>query len=150
MNYTVTLHKETLGFTQMALKALRDELAERIDHELIVFQVPSKNGSHCDIYGFSLVDKTAREIAIIGDGFRGDGGGEGGKGHRAAQALLAIHRLKPIAMTPEEAVLYREDTSAYQEIADRMLEIAEQSHCDKARENMPQYVDWCFRHRLVL
>ncbi|GAI98033.1 unnamed protein product, partial [marine sediment metagenome] len=71
MDYALKLHKETLGVTQRALKALRDELAERIQHELLVFRVPSTDGAHCEVYGFFLVDKTAREISIIGDGFRG-------------------------------------------------------------------------------
>lgn len=147
MNYRLTLHQETLGVTQRALKALRDELAQRIDHEILVFQVPSEDGSHCEIYGFFLVDKTAEEIVIIGDGFRGDGGGEGGAGHRAALALLAIYHLVPIEMMPEEAIAYREDSwAAYREIADKVLEIAEASEFDIARENTPEYVDWCFSH----
>ena len=121
MNYTLKLHKQTLGVTLRALKQLRDELAERIQHELLVIQVPSQDGSHCDIYGFFLVDRTAREIVITGDGFRGDNGGEGGAGHRAAQALLAMYGLRPIEMMPEDAILYREDTSAYDEAIAKVL-----------------------------
>ena len=150
MKYKVTLHRETLGVTQRALKALRDELAARIDHELLVFQVPSQNGSHCDIYGFFLVDRTAREIVIIGDGFRGDNGGEGGAGHRAAQALLAIYGLRPIEMMPEDAILYREDTSAYDEAIAKVLEIVGEYQFEIAWGKLPGYVDWCFRQRLVL
>ncbi len=147
MDYRITLHQETLGITQRALKALRDELAQRISHEILVFQVPSEDDSHCEIYGFFLVDKTDKEIVIIGDGFRGDGGGEGGAGHRAALALLAIYHLVPIEMMPEEAIAYREDAwAAYREIADKVLEIAEISKFDIAQENTPEYVDWCFSH----
>lgn len=146
MDYRLTLHKETLGITQRALKALRDELAQRIDHELLLFQVPSSDGAHCGIYGFFLVDRSAKEIVIIGDGFRGDGGGEGGTGHRAAQALLALYGLKAtIEVLPEEAILYREDISGYQEMADKVLGIAKVAHFEIAREKTPQYVDWCFR-----
>lgn len=136
------LHDETLGITQRALKALRDELAQRIEHELLVFQVPSGDDDTCRCYGFFLVDKTARELAIIGDGFRGDGGGEGGSGARAAQALLAIYDLKPIEMLPEEAIPYRDDASAYQEITEKVLELAEVEKFHIARENKPGYVDY--------
>lgn len=146
MDYRLTLHQETLGVTKRALKALRDELAQRLDHELIVFQVPSADSAHRECYGLFLVDKSSREIVIIGDGFRGDGGGEGGAGHRAALALLAIYHLVPIEMMPE-AIAYREDAwAAYREIADKVLEIAEALKFDIARENTPEYVDWCFSH----
>lgn len=150
MNYNLTLHRETLGVTLRALKQLRDELAERIQHELLVFQVPSQDGSHCDIYGFFLVDRTAKEIVIIGDGFRGDNGGEGGNGHRAAQALLAIYGLKPVEMMPEDAIRYREDISVYDEAIAKVLELAEEYRFEIAQQKIPGYMDWCFRHRLVL
>lgn len=147
MNYRLTLHKETLGVTQRALKALRDELAQRIEHELLVFQVPSGDGAHCEVYGFFLVDKTADEIVIIGDGFRGDGGGEGGAGARAALALLAIYHLVPIEIMPEEAFLYREEPETYREIVDKVLELAGEYRFEIAREKTPQYIDWCFAGR---
>lgn len=147
MDYALKLHKETLGVTQRALKALRDELALRIDHELLVFQVPSTDGAHCEVYGFFLVDNTAREIVIIGDGFRGDNGGEGGTGHRAAQALLALYRLKPIETMPEEAISYGEDILPYHEMANKVLEIAKEYHFNVPLDNHPQYVDWCFARR---
>ncbi|MBA7714667.1 hypothetical protein ES703_123697 [subsurface metagenome] len=147
MAYRLTLHRETLGVTQRALKALRDELARRIEHEILVFQVPSPDGDHCEVYGFFLVDKTAAEVAIIGDGFRGDSGGEGGSGHRAAQALLAIYGLTPIEMLPEDAIVYRDDPSAYRQAVDRALTIAGELHFDVAWLKNPRYVDWCFSHR---
>lgn len=139
---TLLLHDETLGMTQRALKALRDELALRINHELLIFQVPSEGGAHCEIYGFFLVDRTAREIAIIGDGFRGDGGGEGGAGHRAALALLAIYHLAPILMMPEQAISYRDDISGYREITNKVLEMAEEYNFEIALQKIPAYIDW--------
>jgi len=147
MDYRLTLHKETLGVTQRALKRLRDELAQRIDHELFVFQVPAGDSGHCGVYGFFLVDKTAREIAIIGDGFRADGGGEGGAGARAAQALLSIYGLRPLEMLPEDAILFREDTETYREAVNKALEIAGESRFEIPQQRNPQYVDWCFARR---
>jgi len=141
--YTLLLHDETLGVTQKALKALRDELAQRIDHKLFIFQVPSTD----DHYGFFLVDKTAREIAIIGDGFRGDGGGEGGAGHRAAQALLSIYGGKPLEMLPEDAIPFGEDAETYRKAVNKVLEIAGESRFEISQQRNPKYVDWCFSQR---
>jgi len=147
MTYRLTLHEETLGVPQPALKALRNELAQRIDHELLVIQVPTGDGAHCGVYGFFLVDKSAREIVIIGDGFRGDGGGEGGASGRAAQALLSIYGLRPLEMLPEDAILFRKDTETYREAVNKALEIAGESRFEIPQQRNPQYVDWCFARR---
>lgn len=147
MDYRLTLHKETLGVTRRALKALRDELAQRIDHELLVFQVPSGDSAHGEVYGFFLVDKTAMEIAIIGDGFRGDSGGEGGAGHRAGQALLAIYGLRPIEMLPEDAIPFHSYTETYREAANKALQIAGESRFEISHQRNPRYADWCFSQR---
>jgi len=91
----ISVHTDTFGITQKALKALRDELAARIDHYIEVWELPSGDnlgqGQHSQCYGVVIIDHTVKEAAIIGDGFRGDNGGEGGAGHRAAQALLSIY-----------------------------------------------------------
>ncbi len=147
MEYKIILHKDTLGITQRALKALRDELAQRIEHELIVFQVPSGAHSECGCYGFFLVDRTAGEIAIVGDGFRADGCGEGGAGARAALALLTIYHLAPIEMVSEDANPYRGDIPSYQKTVDRVLGLVTQFSFEIAKEKPPSYIDWCFSHR---
>ncbi|GAI88378.1 unnamed protein product, partial [marine sediment metagenome] len=144
--HTLMLHDETLGVTQRALKALRDELAQRIAHELFIFQVPATD-AHCEVYGFFLVDKTTNEIAIIGDGFRGDGGGEGGAGHRAAQALLSIYGVRPLEMLPEDAIPFGEDAETYREAVNKALEIAGESRFEIPQQRKPRYVDWCFSQR---
>lgn len=146
MDYKLTLHRETLGVTQRALKALRDELAARIDHEVLIFQVPSRDGPHVRCYGIFLVDRTTEEIVIIGDGFRGDNSGEGGKGHRAAQSLLSIYGLTPVELggTPY-TVDYVDDVSAYQERVNDALRLAGEYHFEIAWGKLPGYVDWCFR-----
>jgi len=96
----VRLDQDSLGITERSLKVLRDEIARRVDHDLMVLEIPTSDIT-C---GYLIVDRTAREAVFTGDGFRTDGGGEGGAGYRAAEAYLDLFRLKayfaePVDMT---------------------------------------------------
>ena len=96
----VSMNQEALGITERSLKVLRDEIARRVDHDLMVLEIPTSDIT-C---GYLIVDRTAREAVFTGDGFRTDGGGEGGAGYRAAEAYLDLFRLKayfaePVDMT---------------------------------------------------
>ncbi len=113
------LHKETLGVTEPALKALRDEILKRYDHKLAIAQVPAiEHGGHSEGYGFAIFDETMEHIIIIGDGFRADGGGTGGAGHRAAQSLIHLMGLKVCIVT--EPIEFDEDIALGQSIIDVM------------------------------
>jgi len=99
----VSLDEETLGITERSLKVLRDEIARRVDHDLMVLpawladrEIPTSDIT-C---GYLIVDRTANQAVFTGDGFRTDGGGEGGAGYRAAEAYLDIFRLKPYFTEP--------------------------------------------------
>lgn len=142
----IILHHDTLGVTQPALLALRNELAARITHHIVVFEVPTAE-AYCQTYGFFIVDLDVKEVAIIGDGFRSDEGGEGGAGHRAAQALLAIYGIKPEEALPEEAISYTDDESMYREPAEKMAELALEYDFKQPYFNKPGYVDWVFSKR---
>ena len=96
----VRLDQDSLGITERSLKVLRDEIARRVDHDLMVLEIPTSDIT-C---GYLIVDRTAGEAVFTGDGFRTDGGGEGGAGYRAAEAYLDLFRLKayfaePVDMT---------------------------------------------------
>jgi len=96
----VSLDEKALGITARSLKVLRDEIARRVDHELIVLEIPTSDIT-C---GYLIVDRSLNEAVFTGDGFRTDGGGEGGAGYRAAEAYLDLFRLKayfaePVDMT---------------------------------------------------
>ena len=96
----VSLDQEALGITERSLKVLRDEIARRVDDDLVVLKIPTSDIT-C---GYLIVDRTVKEAVFTGDGFRTDGGGEGGAGYRAAEAYLDIFRLKayfaePVDMT---------------------------------------------------
>ncbi len=146
MPYRVILHRDTLGVTQPALQALRNELAARITHDICVIEVPAAEG-HCDIYGFFIVDETTHSVIIIGDGFRGDGRGEGGTGHRAAQALLAIYGIHGEQALESEAISYVDDESAYSTVADKMAAIAKEMGFVKLNQQKPRYPDWVYARR---
>jgi len=107
----VFLYDETLGITQKSLRALRDTITRSYDHELEVWQVDAIDGI---AYGLIVMDYTKELATIIGDGFRSDGGGEGGAGHRAAQALLALFGLKP--MQADTAMDYTENVDDYDDV----------------------------------
>jgi hypothetical protein len=83
----VIFDEETFGITVKSLKKLRNELADRIHHKISIQKIQTDNLC-C---GFLIYDATTEEIIWTGDGFRPDGGGEGGVGYKSACALLQIY-----------------------------------------------------------
>ncbi|MBN2569825.1 MAG: hypothetical protein JXB42_10395 [Deltaproteobacteria bacterium] len=91
---------KSFGITYRSLKVLRDTLATSIGDEIAIAQVPTD-----DICcGFLIVNKTTGEATFTGDGFRTDGGGEGGAGYKSAQALLRLFGLSFFDVYPMEPV----------------------------------------------
>ena len=82
----IKIYYDSMGYTQKSLQNLRNELSRRIDHKVSVFQY-SSNNICC---GHIIIDKTSNEIVLTGDGFRTDGGGEGGSGYNSAQKLFHL------------------------------------------------------------
>jgi len=132
----IFLYSETLGITSKALMILRNVLANKIGHELEVWQVAALDGM---AYGLIVMDYTKEQAVIIGDGFRPDGGGEGGAGHRAAQALLAIYGIK--LHESDEVVDYTEDVEDYTELVASIPRI----HPIIPQSQHPQYIDFIIR-----
>lgn len=98
---------DTRGNTMESLTALRNELLKRFNHYLLVLQLPSLEGEFVKGYGLVILDygpnpfnERVQEVIVIGNGFRGDGEGEGGAGHRAAQALLELLGLEAVICEP--------------------------------------------------
>jgi len=150
----------SIGGTRPSLKALRDELAQRFDHEITVVEVQHPDNVTC---GFAIFDFTGGELVLVANGFRYDQGGEGGAGYRAAIALNALFVGSSIPVF--EGISMR----TYNEWFERrrvMLELIEDSldrelferflsgdfeYCRKVlcptkpRDFAPWYVDWVFR-----
>jgi len=122
----VSMDQEALGITERSLKVLRDEIARRVDHDLMVLEIPTSDIT-C---GYLIVDRTLNEAVFTGDGFRTDGGGEGGAGYRAVVAYLDIFRLKPyFAELVDMTQVYAGDTEP---LIARLSELAQE-----ALENSP-------------
>jgi hypothetical protein len=154
MPYRVILHRNTLGVTQLALQALRNELAARAKNHICVIEVPTTDTSSgpdtratTQTYGYFIVDKDAGNVVIIGDGFRGDGGGEGGAGHRAAQALLSIYGIHAEQAMEEESVNYVADEKAYKDVVDKFVDIAEANGFVVLADLRPRYPDWVYSRK---
>jgi len=142
--WLVQFHDETLGITQAALTALRNELCERFHNEILVFQVPSRENS-CRCYGFIILDRIFKDIVIVGDGFRADGKGEGGAGHRAAQTLLTLLGVRQVEMLyPQQAIEFSAELSAYEAYLQLLLSYASVENWQKPCEQIPHYVDFLF------
>ena len=92
----VYFDEESFGITQRSLKVLRDALARSIDHQIAVVEVPTND--LCS--GFLILNKSTGIATFTDDGFRMDGGGEGGAGRKSAMALLTIYGINPILWEP--------------------------------------------------
>lgn len=76
----------TFGITQKSLKMLRNALAEKVNHRIVVVEVPT-NDVCC---GYFILDWELQNATWTGDGFRTDAGGEGGAGYRSAKVLFSL------------------------------------------------------------
>lgn len=92
VNYVV-FDPNTFGITQRSLKLLRDSLAEKINHRIVVVEVPT-NDLCC---GYLIFDRELQNATWTGDGFRTDGGGEGGAGYKSARTLFRFFGIWPIS-----------------------------------------------------
>ena len=87
----ILFDNDTFGITLKSLKKLRNTLAEYINDKVAVYKVNTGDIT-C---GFVIVNHDKEEIVFTGDGFRHDGGGEGGAGYNSARALLTVYGITP-------------------------------------------------------
>ena len=86
----ITIDIETFGITQRSLKMLRDTITKAASQHIAVFEIPT-NDLCCS---FLILNRDTQRATFTGDGFRMDGGGEGGAGYRSAQALLDMFGIR--------------------------------------------------------
>lgn len=75
-----------MGVTQRSLKNLRDTIAQKLDHQIAVIEVPTTD----ECCGFMIFDWDTKSATFTGEGFRLDECGEGGAGYKTAKALFRI------------------------------------------------------------
>lgn len=80
----IVFNVDSFGITQKSLRMLRDALAEKVNHRIAVVEVAT-NDICC---GYFIFDWELQNATWTGDGFRFDGGGEGGAGYKSAKVLF--------------------------------------------------------------
>jgi len=107
--YSVDMDPKTFGVSQESLKRLRDSLAAYNESKIAVVRVPT-NEMCCGYLIFVdiiFVDGQEAPVIWTGDGFRMDGGGEGGAAENTARVLFDLFGVWPI--TDGSQPLYQED-----------------------------------------
>ena len=91
---------DTFGITINSLKMLRNEIAKRLDHVICVLQIATGDIT-C---GYLIHDKTDNVLIWTGDGFRTDGGGEGGAGFKTVIALFHLWGNRTLEISYQELI----------------------------------------------
>jgi len=116
----VVFEERAFGITQRSLQMLRDTLARSIDHHVAMFEV-STNDLCC---GFLVLNRDTGTVTFTGDGFRTDGGGEGGAGYRSARALLDLFGVRAFHAGPVDIEeIYQGHTEA---VRRKLLSLAQE------------------------
>jgi len=92
----IIFDENSFGITQRSLKVLRNTLSRSIDQHIAVVEIPT-NDLCC---GYLILNRDTGVATFTGDGFRIDGGGEGGAGYRSAQALMTLFGIKVFPADP--------------------------------------------------
>lgn len=82
----VNFEEKNFGITIKSLTELRNLLADKLHHRIVIFQIKTSELT-C---GFLVFDWEYQNASFTGDGFRTDGGGEGGAGFKSAGILFNL------------------------------------------------------------
>lgn len=85
----VKFNTSSFGITRKSLWEFRNILAGLISDKILVVRV-NTGGITCGFFIFEEVSEGQVTAYWTGDGFRTDGGGEGGRGHAMAMNVLRI------------------------------------------------------------
>ena len=138
----ITFNPNTFGITQKSLKMLRNTLAEKIGHRIAVVEVPT-NDICC---GYFIFDWNLQNATWTGDGFRLDGGGEGGAGYRSAKILFGffgawpIHHSEQVNFDEIYSLQERETERQLKALAEKIAGELNFEEFFRPSERMPEYV----------
>ena len=142
MNVThIVFDVNSFGITQRSLKMLRDALAEKVNHRIAVVKIPT-NDICC---GYFIFDWEYQNATWTGDGFRTDGGGEGGAGYKSAKVLFDLFGVRDTCWKQvdfDEIYHFPEDVIEHQlkVLAQKIAESLSDEEFFKPSERKPDYV----------
>ncbi len=118
---SVCFDVNSFGVTQRSLKFLRDSIVRNCDHNLMVVEIPTDN--ICCGFMIFVQNEDGIEVIWTGDGFRTDGGGEGGAGYNTAETIFHLYRIRPLMWEKWEGYekLYTESEEV---IKQKLLQVA--------------------------
>lgn len=132
----------SFGITQRSLKMLRNVLAEKINHRIIVVKVPT-NDICC---GYFIFDREWQNATWTGDGFRTDERGEGGAGYKSAKVLFNLFGVGEVSCWKQvdfdEIYHFPEDVVEHQlkVLARKISESLSDEEFFRPSERIPEYV----------
>ncbi len=137
----VDFKKESFGIAKTSLKVLRNAIAENCGGEIAVVQVPT-NDICC---GYFIYVPIYDKVIFAGDGFRLDGGGEGGAGQNTAECLFKIFGIEPIEIENKDlSGIYSDDDTAIKafllKIAKEIAEYLDSRDFSVPLKQTPQYI----------
>ena len=138
----IVFNPNTFGITQKSLKMLRNVLAEKVNRKIAIVEILT-NDICC---GYFIFDRELQIATWTGDGFRFDGGGEGGAGYRSATVLFGlfgasvIHHSEQINCNEIYSLQKGQTQRQLKALAAKIAgEIIEEEFF-KPRERQPEYV----------
>lgn len=87
--YNVNFDESSFGITRKSLLRLRNAIAENIREKLFMVEVATSKIT-CGFFVFVHYNTGVVSAIWTGDGFRTDGGGEGGRGYASAMKILSL------------------------------------------------------------
>lgn len=87
-SYDVKWNEDAWGITNKSLTNFRNALVDCWNDRIALFEAGTMQEG--EIVGFVVVNKDKKQIIFTGDGFRRDGGGEGGTGYRSVKHLCDL------------------------------------------------------------
>lgn len=83
-SYEIKWNENCWGTTNQGCTILKNEICNKSNHEIYIIKIET-GVITC---GFLIIDRTTNQMVFTGDGFRTDGGGEGGRGYKKALEFL--------------------------------------------------------------
>jgi len=136
---------DCMGITRRSLKCLRDAIAEKLTHRIVVVEIPTSDLC-C---GYLILDWERQSAAYSGDGFRMDKAGEGGAGYKSAEVLFRLFGIQRLSwevvdLEPFQKLVFEEKyTEANQLLMQLFQQIADEipdSDSKRPIDSKPEYI----------